>query len=222
VINVFIDKKLKHYYVTGVLIEPGQFVDRFGRAVEFTSYDQFESDDVVPIYYEHGGAIVGFATRFYTSNGKLRFDGYVFDPHIMQALMSSNPGVSAELIKTNNGWVITGIALTKHPAIENAGVYGVIAMSSIKKELQQFLEDNGIETYFQATTRSPVNVDGAIKSKLQFKDNYFENIDNFLYNVIDKEYDKIFICYETTKLPTNFNLKSQLKKFNVEELFFNV
>ena len=86
----------------------------------------------------------------------------------------------------------------------------------------KYLEDNGIETYFQATTRSPVNVDGAIKSKLQFKDNYFENIDNFLYNVIDKEYDKIFICYETTKLPTNFNLKNQLKKFNVEELFFNV
>jgi len=86
----------------------------------------------------------------------------------------------------------------------------------------KYLEDNGIEVYFQATTRSPVNVDGAIKSKLQFKDNYFENIDNFLYNVIDKEYHKIFICYETVRLPENFNLKKQLEKFDVEELFFNV
>jgi len=87
----------------------------------------------------------------------------------------------------------------------------------------KFLEENGVDVYFQATTRSPVNVDGAIKSKLRFKDNYFENIDNFLYNVIDKSYNKIFICYETAKLPKEFNLKEQLlKKFEVEELFFEI
>ncbi len=85
----------------------------------------------------------------------------------------------------------------------------------------KYLEENGIESYFQATTRSPVNIDGAIKSKLDFKDNYFEEIDNFLYNVIDKEYDKIFLCYETTKLPATFDLKKQLKqKFDVAEIFF--
>jgi len=140
-----IDAKLKHYYVTGVLIEPGKFVDRFGHSVEFSSYDQFVTDDVVPIFYEHGGPIVGFATRFYTSNCKLCFDGYVFDSHIVQVLMSTNPGVSVELIKSNGQWIITGMALTKHPAIERAGLYGVIAMSSIKGELEKFLSDNGID-----------------------------------------------------------------------------
>jgi len=88
--------------------------------------------------------------------------------------------------------------------------------------IAKYLENSGIDCYFQATTRSPINLDGAIKSKISFKDNYFEYIDNFLYNVIDKEYDKIIICYETTKLPKYFNLKSILEKsFDVEEIFFN-
>lgn len=87
----------------------------------------------------------------------------------------------------------------------------------------KYLEENGIECYFQATTRSPINIDGAISSKLSFRDNYFEEIDNFLYNVSDRVYDKIFLCYETTKLPLSFDLKEQLAEyFDVEELFFNV
>lgn len=83
-----------------------------------------------------------------------------------------------------------------------------------------YLEENGIEVYYQATTRSPVNIEGEITSKLSFKDNYFENIDNFLYNVSDREYDKIFLCYETTSLPKSFDLKERLK--NSEEIFFHV
>ncbi len=86
--------------------------------------------------------------------------------------------------------------------------------------LAKYLQDNGIESYFQATTRSPVNIDGAISSKLSFKDNYFEEIDNFLYNVSDRVYDKVFICYETTKLPKSFDLKEQLSEsFDVEEVY---
>ena len=89
--------------------------------------------------------------------------------------------------------------------------------------LAKYLEENGIESYFQATTRSPVNIDGAISSKLSFKDNYFEEIDNFLYNVTDRVYDKVFLCYETTKLPQSFDLKKQLSNyFDVEELFFDI
>ncbi|MBN2826244.1 MAG: TRSP domain-containing protein, partial [Campylobacterales bacterium] len=85
------------------------------------------------------------------------------------------------------------------------------------------LEQYGIDVYFQATTRSPANVDGDIESRLEFKDNYFENIDNFLYNVDDKNYDKIFICYETTQKPKNFKLKEILNRHgfeDVEEIYF--
>jgi len=85
----------------------------------------------------------------------------------------------------------------------------------------KYLEKNNIDVYVQSTTRSPVNVEMDIKSKIRFKDNYYENIDNFLYNVIDKNYDKVFICYETTSIPPNHNLKDLLKQHiqDVEELF---
>jgi len=89
--------------------------------------------------------------------------------------------------------------------------------------LAKYLEDNGIETYFQATTRSPINIDGSITSKLSFKDNYFENIDNFLYNVMDRDYDKIIVCYESISLPKDFDLKAQLEtKFETQEIFFDI
>lgn len=86
----------------------------------------------------------------------------------------------------------------------------------------QYLENNGIEAYVQSTTRSPINIDGDILSKIKFKDNYYEQIDNFLYNVIDKNYDKILLCYETTSLPKEHTLKLELEKYfkDVVEIFF--
>lgn len=102
-------------------------------------------------------------------------------------------------------------------------VLGTAEFMYVPYLLATYLEENGIECYFQATTRSPINIDGSISSKLEFKDNYFENIDNFLYNVMDRDYDKIILCYETTALPKGFNLKEQLEqKFEVQEIFFNV
>lgn len=89
-------------------------------------------------------------------------------------------------------------------------------------QLALSLEKRGINVKYQATTRSPVNVDGAIESRLSFMDNYFENIHNFLYNVIEKDYDTVIICYETTSLPKNYRLKKALKNnFKVIELFFS-
>ncbi len=100
-------------------------------------------------------------------------------------------------------------------------VLGTSEFTYLPYLLALYIEDNNIDTYFQSTTRSPINIDGDIISKINFKDNYSENIDNFLYNVIDKDYDNIIICYETRFHPSNFNLKSQLeKKFNVSEIFF--
>lgn len=88
-------------------------------------------------------------------------------------------------------------------------------------KLAEYLEKNEINTYFQATTRSPINIDTDIHSKIHFIDNYYENIDNFLYNVIDKKYDKVFICYETTTIPDTHDLENQLKQFfEVETVFF--
>jgi len=88
--------------------------------------------------------------------------------------------------------------------------------------LAKYLEAKGVDVYFQATTRSPINIDGIINSKISFKDNYFEEIDNFLYNLSDIQYHKIILCYETKTLPENFLLKSILEDegFSVEEIYF--
>lgn len=79
--------------------------------------------------------------------------------------------------------------------------------------LAKKLEDLKLNIKYQTTTRSPLLKGYGVKSVLSFKDNYFENIDNFLYNVIDKNYDYIFICYETNILPKEHNLKKLLENF---------
>jgi hypothetical protein len=73
---------------------------------------------------------------------------------------------------------------------------------------------NNINTFVQSTTRSPLNIDNEIKSVIRFKDNYFENIDNFLYNVIDKNYDLIIVCYETSEIPEEHKLIEILEGYN--------
>jgi len=87
--------------------------------------------------------------------------------------------------------------------------------------LAKYLENNGIEAFVQSSTRSPLNVDADIQSKLHFKDNYGENIDNFLYNI--KTYDKIILCYETAPMPDNHTLPTLLKPYADEiiTLFFD-
>lgn len=76
------------------------------------------------------------------------------------------------------------------------------------------LETHGAEAYVQATTRSPLNVDQDIWSKLTFMDNYYENSENFLYNL--RHYDHIIICYETLTLPANHQLEALLHPYASE------
>lgn len=78
----------------------------------------------------------------------------------------------------------------------------------LAKELEKLNSD----IKYQTTARSPLNVDCDVKSLIKFKDNYWEDIDNFLYNVIDKDYDNIIICYETLDLPNDHKLELALKE----------
>lgn len=72
-----------------------------------------------------------------------------------------------------------------------------------------FHDSNAIK--IQSTTRSPVLIGGNIKSKIIFKDNYYPNINNYLYNVVDKKYDIIFIFYES-KSKYDYLLQDLLKE----------
>ncbi|KJU83232.1 Uncharacterized conserved protein UCP020967 [Candidatus Magnetobacterium bavaricum] len=87
--------------------------------------------------------------------------------------------------------------------------------------LARWLEQRGVDVCYQSTTRSPLNVDGDIKSAIRFKDNYGEDIDNFLYNVTPAMYDVILICYETPVVAGNHTLKDILRGYaaEVREIF---
>jgi pyrimidine operon attenuation protein/uracil phosphoribosyltransferase len=77
---------------------------------------------------------------------------------------------------------------------------------------RHFHESNTLK--IQSTTRSPVSIGGNIKSKISFKDNYYPEINNYLYNVIDKKYD-VIIIFSENKSKFDFLLHDQLKtKFN--------
>src|SRR5581483_3558239 len=83
--------------------------------------------------------------------------------------------------------------------------------------LARHLEQLGLDVYFQATTRSPALVGDGIASALEFVDNYDDDIPNFVYNVADKRYDRIIVCYETRPLPAAHCLVDML---GAEAVFF--
>jgi hypothetical protein len=72
------------------------------------------------------------------------------------------------------------------------------------------LEESGIEVQYQSTTRSPILVGEDIASAIEFVDNYHDEIPNYVYNVMDREYDRIVIGYETQSLPASHRLAELL------------
>jgi hypothetical protein len=93
-------------------------------------------------------------------------------------------------------------------------VLGTGEFSYLPYKLAKYIEDKGFDVYFQSTTRSPILLGEIIKHKLEFIDNYNDNIANFVYNVNKDDYDQILICYETNKI-FNFNLDVTLMAENI-------
>ncbi len=83
--------------------------------------------------------------------------------------------------------------------------------------LARRLEDLGWDVRYQATTRSPLLVDGDITSSFEFRDNYDDDIPNYLYNAVPDAYDRVLIGYETRPLPAGHALPDSLA---VTPLFF--
>ncbi len=63
--------------------------------------------------------------------------------------------------------------------------------------LAEALEARGVLTWCQATTRSPIMPGNAIENVLSFQDNYGDGIPNYLYNALDRGYDRVLLCLET-------------------------
>lgn len=79
------------------------------------------------------------------------------------------------------------------------------------------LEQRGVDVFVQSTTRSPIMQWGDVSSILRFPDNYGEGITNFVYNVADRSYDKIYVCHET---PLNDALIDIVKQTGAQLLHF--
>lgn len=80
----------------------------------------------------------------------------------------------------------------------------------IPYKIAQFLENDKYDIKFQASTRSPINIDNCIYNKETFKDNYGENIPNYLYNL--EKYDKIFFIVEENQ--NQEEIETILKKYS--------
>jgi hypothetical protein len=100
-------------------------------------------------------------------------------------------------------------------------VIGTGEFMNVSYKLALFLKSFSDNVLVQSTTRSPILIGNDVHSYLSFKDNYGENVDNFIYN-FKENYDKIYICYETSELPYNHNLHDQLKHFfsDINVLYF--
>jgi adenine/guanine phosphoribosyltransferase-like PRPP-binding protein len=76
--------------------------------------------------------------------------------------------------------------------------------------LALYLETRGHDVHSQTTTRSPLMVGDALMSVVETVDNYHDGIPNYVYNVADRHYDRIVICYETRPLPVAHTLPATL------------
>ena len=77
------------------------------------------------------------------------------------------------------------------------------------------LEQQGAETYFSSTTRSPIMQGHAIESICSFTDNYGLNIPNFAYNVKHQNFDRVLLVIETAKDSVDPSLFEQIKNLEV-------
>ena len=61
------------------------------------------------------------------------------------------------------------------------------------------LAEQGLNVFFSATTRSPIMLGHAIHSICEFKDNYGLGMKNYVYNVADQDFDRVFLVIETAQ-----------------------
>ena len=62
--------------------------------------------------------------------------------------------------------------------------------------LAEYLEQQGVQVAFSATTRSPIALGHSIQRRYCLHDNYGQGIPNFLYNIDPQDYERILVCCE--------------------------
>lgn len=83
--------------------------------------------------------------------------------------------------------------------------------------MARYLEQQGWDVRVQSTARSPLLKGDAIKEKMEFIDNYADNIPNYLYNVTTGQYDQVIICHET---PMCTSLQQLVQQLNATSFYY--
>lgn len=107
---------------------------------------------------------------------------------------------------TDNGLATLQKSLTNQLDISTLNDKKVLVLGSnefvwLPFLLAEKLEQQGIFVKFSALTRSPIAVspDSAVRSVLQFYDNYGLGMTNFVYNVNPDEWGLVLLCVETAQ-----------------------
>ena len=100
-------------------------------------------------------------------------------------------------------------------AHEKVLVLGSGEFSWIPFLMAEQLEQQGVEVYFSATTRSPIMQGHAIQSICSFKDNYGLNINNYAYNIKHQHFDRVFLIIETAQDSVDPLLFAQIKNLEI-------
>ena len=77
--------------------------------------------------------------------------------------------------------------------------------------LGRALEQAGVETWVQATTRSPIMRWGGVRHVRAVPDPYHEGVPNFVYNLPPDHYARILVCHETPPDDTLLALAGMLQ-----------
>ena len=117
--------------VSGLLLEPGTFTTSNGETLTFTEdsikkiYEKIDQN--MPFVITHSGdLVIGYATRFSLNDGKIYYQGYVFDEKD-KILKEGYDSVSGEFDIVKDGDTVTDgrltrIAFVKYPAVPDADV----------------------------------------------------------------------------------------------------
>jgi hypothetical protein len=82
--------------------------------------------------------------------------------------------------------------------------------------LAEQLERDGLQVFYQSTTRSPIMTGLSIETALTFTDNYGDDIPNFVYNAQRQPYDRVLVCHETPRGTVDHQLLAALRAESVE------
>ena len=108
-------------------------------------------------------------------------------------------------------------SLEAPPMVGRTLILGTGEFTYLPFQIARKFEANGGQVYFQAITRSPIRIGGAIKAKATLSDPYGQGVPHFLYNVRPDSYEQILGWAEPGALPElPLELRPKVEEINCE------